>query len=347
MRLCNLACRSVAAAAALLVVSAAGVEAQVYESVGVRAQGMGGAFVAVADDETASWWNPAGLAHGPLFGSQIEYGALRQPSSDRDASGLPRDAWQSGISAIAVGYPALGLSYYRLRISEIQPSASTPSAPADRQDQGTGDVRLRSLVLNQFGATVGQSVGDHVVLGSTLKLLRGSVGAITAAGADATLNNADTLNGSGQTRFDLDVGVMVAVSHVKLGLAVKNLTKPTFGSGDDQIEMGRQARAGISFGTTPSTKTAGATIAVDADLTRTATVVGDQRHVAAGIEAWSPGHKIAVRGGITTNTVGDAVPSASAGASLRVHASMFVDAQKTVGSDRTLHGWGAGIRVTF
>jgi hypothetical protein len=308
---------------------------------------MGGAFVAVADDETASWWNPAGLAHGPLFGSQLEYGALRQPTSDRDANGLPRDAWQSSIRAIAVGYPALALSYYRLRVSEIQPSASTASASADRQDLRTGDVRLRSLALNQFGATVGQSVGDHLVLASTLKLLRGSVGVTTATGADATLDNADSLNGSGETHFDLDVGVMVAVSHMKLGLAVKNLTKPTFGSGDDRIDMRRQARGGISFGTTPSAKTAGVTIAADADLTRTASAVGDQRHLAAGVEAWSPGHTIAVRGGVTTNTVGEAVPSASAGASLRIRASMFVDAQKTVGSDKTLQGWGAAIRVTF
>ena len=28
---------------------------------------MSGAFVAVADDATAVWWNPAGLATGPYF----------------------------------------------------------------------------------------------------------------------------------------------------------------------------------------------------------------------------------------------------------------------------------------
>ena len=37
--------------------------AQPYESLGVRALGMGGAFVAVADDATAAYWNPAGLVH--------------------------------------------------------------------------------------------------------------------------------------------------------------------------------------------------------------------------------------------------------------------------------------------
>ena len=48
--------------------------AQIYETVGTRAQGMGGAFVAVADDATATWWNPAGLATGAYFSTVIERG---------------------------------------------------------------------------------------------------------------------------------------------------------------------------------------------------------------------------------------------------------------------------------
>jgi len=63
----------------------------------------GAAFVAVADDATASWWNPAGLARGAFFSSQVEYGSMRQPDTDRDATGLPRSAWQNGVRAIAVG----------------------------------------------------------------------------------------------------------------------------------------------------------------------------------------------------------------------------------------------------
>src|SRR5689334_2120727 len=53
-----------ALAAAMLVVSTRPARAQLFEAVGTRAQGLGGAFVAVADDATASWWNPAGLATG-------------------------------------------------------------------------------------------------------------------------------------------------------------------------------------------------------------------------------------------------------------------------------------------
>ena len=41
--------------------------AQSIETVGERAMGMGGAFVAVADDSSATWWNPGALAAGPFL----------------------------------------------------------------------------------------------------------------------------------------------------------------------------------------------------------------------------------------------------------------------------------------
>ena len=50
----NFLVRRAALAAALVVVSATRAGAQIYESVGIRAQGMGGAFVAVADDASAT-----------------------------------------------------------------------------------------------------------------------------------------------------------------------------------------------------------------------------------------------------------------------------------------------------
>ena len=41
--------------------------AQAEAPVGVRAAGMGGAFTAVADDASAVFWNPGGLASGAFF----------------------------------------------------------------------------------------------------------------------------------------------------------------------------------------------------------------------------------------------------------------------------------------
>ncbi len=75
-----------------LLAGASRARAQSFESVGIRAQGMGGAFVAVADDASATWWNPAGLATGAYLNAILERDRLQTPSTDLDAAGQPRPA---------------------------------------------------------------------------------------------------------------------------------------------------------------------------------------------------------------------------------------------------------------
>jgi hypothetical protein len=135
-----------------LVFSVSRASAQPADVVGTRAQGMAGAFTAVADDATASWWNPAGMAGGAYFNALIESGSHREPPTDRTPAGDPQGAARTDTRSLAVAYPALGLSYYRLRFSEIQPQTSTGTAPGVRQEGGATEVRLRSMVLDQFGA---------------------------------------------------------------------------------------------------------------------------------------------------------------------------------------------------
>ncbi len=47
--------------------------AQTAEVVGTRALGMGGAFVAVADDPSAVYWNPAGLPRMGVINLGLEW----------------------------------------------------------------------------------------------------------------------------------------------------------------------------------------------------------------------------------------------------------------------------------
>ena len=42
-----------------------------YSGVGSRSMGLGGAYVAVANDVTAGFWNPAGLIDAPGFQAQF------------------------------------------------------------------------------------------------------------------------------------------------------------------------------------------------------------------------------------------------------------------------------------
>jgi hypothetical protein len=325
-------------AAGVLAGTALPANAQIYETVGTRAQGMGGAFVAVADDATATWWNPAGLATGAYFSSVIERGRTTEPADARPGG----PAWRGDTSAYAVVFPALGLSYYRLRISEIAPAASTGDAAPDRQDQGTIGTGLRSWATSQFGMSVGQSLGNHLVIASTLKLVRGGLALSSGSPAGDSLDAAADLDVSMETEADLDLGAMASFGRTRLGLAMKHARQPAFGEGANRLVLRRQVRAGVAFVARGTV-----TVAVDADLSKTPTAFGDARHVAAGAEAWLLRRRIGLRGGVSVNTVAETSASTSTGLSLAVRPSTFVDAALTVGSDRSREGWNLGLRVTF
>ncbi len=336
-----------ALAAAALLVCATPARAQLYESVGTRAQGMGGAFVAVADDATATWWNPAAVAGGAYANVVLDYGQMQQPRTERDAAGQPLAAWRTRPRGFAFAFPALGLSYYRLSLSEMQPISPTAAAGLNRQDQDTAGVRLRALVLNQFGVTVGQSVGNHLVVGSTLKLVRGSVVSAVGTPGDASLGQAQSLSGGGQTHADLDLGALATFGIVRVGVVMKNVRAPAFGTGDDRMTLKRQTRAGVALvGRSPGAIQQLA-LDFDADLTKTPTVFGDERHVAGGIEALTLQRHLALRAGLSANTIGAARVSPSVGASVGVSNGMYVEGQLTGGVDQARHGWGLSLRLTF
>ena len=317
--------------------------AQTFESVGVRAQGLGGAFVAIADDATASWWNPAGLASGAYFSAVVERGQLTEPAKPGPAD----PALRTKTSTFAIAFPALGLSYYRFRIAESFGPATTATGGADRQDPLAAGTGVRALTVSQYGTTVGQSLGDHLVVGSTLKLLRAGAQRSVSSGA-TPLDDANGLDVSKQTRFDLDLGVMARVGYARLAVAVKNVTAPTFGdAGADQFSLRRQVRAGVAIARVPNGLQTGLVVAGDADLTTTPTVVGDVRHVAGGIEGWVARGRVGLRAGASANTIGERRPAGSVGISVQVTRALHVNASKTVGRDDTVTGWSSSVSVTF
>jgi len=337
-------CLSVSALAAVLVlVSAFQARAQLYEDVGTRAQGMSGAFVAVADDATAVWWNPAGLAIGPFFNALIEKGRMTEPE-DPVTTGPARRA---SVSGFALAVPSLGFSYYHLRISQFTPANSTGAEIPNRQDDG-GVPQVRSRAFSQFGVTLDQALLDHLVVGATLKLVRAGEGTATVDPATDLLDQGDDLDLPHETHGDLDLGLMLALTHFRAGLTVRNMTTPAFGEGNDRFELKRQARAGVAVVGKSKGLVQAVTVAADADLTRTATPFGDVRHVALGGEAWlAKQQRVGVRGGVAANTIGERRTTASAGVSLKTFSSLYIDAARTFGSDQSVRGWSTTARFTF
>jgi hypothetical protein len=331
-----------------LLVRATPAHGQAIESVGTRALGMGGAFVAVADDATATWWNPAGLASGPFVSASVEYGQSHAPA-DLPMVGA---AAQNRASGFAVAYPALGVSYYGVRLSEVEPAHPIAASKPDRQDQATGRPVLRSTATSALGATVGHSLGDHVVVATTIRLLRaGTVVStdLTGAGSPELLDRADEIDVPRETHGDIDLGAMLRFRNVRVGGVVKHVAEPTIGEESDRLVVARQARVGVSLmkemrGTTGVFDSLLG--AVDVDLTETPTVVGAGRRVAVGGEAGLLRSRVLVRAGASADQDMLDTWSVATGASVAVRTWLFIDgAIEPIGRSRA--GWSVSLRSSF
>jgi hypothetical protein len=318
--------------------------AQLYEDAGTRAQGMAGAFVAVADDATAAWWNPAGLAAGAYFSAVLERGRVTEPHDPSDAS----PARRATTTGFAVAFPALGVSYYRTRATEIyRLPGYTESGLLTRQDPGGAATAVRSVGLSQFGLTVGQSLSDHFVVASTLKLLHAGAGTGTAQAGQGLLDVGDDVPLDESVKADLDVGAMAVFAGLRLGLSVRHLSEPTFGPDAAAVTLQRQARAGVAYMSGRHGVVDGVTVAADADLTKTPTVFGEVRHVAVGGEAWTLNRHLGLRGGVNRNTIGEGATTVSGGVSVALSSGLFLDAARAFGTDRSLQGWSGSVRLTY
>ena len=247
-----------------------------------------------------------------------------------------------------MSFPALGLSYYRLRVSEIAGPGSTVTAPGNRQDPVVDGSRVRSAAISQFGTTVAQSIGRHLVIGTTLKLLY--AGAVRSSSSGSSpLDDADDLDVPRHFNGDLDAGAMANLGHLRLGITMRNVFEPSFDDEDvvgTELTLKRQARAGVAFFTVPNGSRQGLMVAADADLTTTSTVTGDVRHAAVGVERWLANKRLGLRGGFSANTVNESRPAGSLGVSVALKPSVLFNASLTEGRDESVTGWSTGVSVS-
>ena len=321
-------------------------EAQGFELVGARARGMGGAFVAVADDASATWWNPAGLPATLVFDGVADLAALNfipeRPIEDTSSAGQDR------ALLIAAALPVAALSFTRVQQWRLDP-VPTAGAPAGRQDGGRVPA-AQSLLTQHFGVSFAQSLGDAVVVGVTARLVWGGVSsaAATSGSIDEAFDRAADATRVTETTGDVDAGVLVRLARMRLGLSAKNLASPTF-TGVDGVTwtLDRRVRAGVAV--VADADRAGRqlwVIAADADLTRDDQVAGTWRGVGAGVERWVAGRRLAIRGGVEASTAGAARPAATGGASVAVPGGLFLDVAGVVGAQGR-HGWGLSAHVMF
>ena len=303
---------------------AAPLSAQPFETTSARALGMGGAFVGVADDVTAVWWNPAGLATGALFSLVVE--RSRFESVQPGLFGAPPPADRSAFF-LAAGSLPLGLSYVSAR------ETVAGQGPAD-------EAIVRDLITRQAGATVVQSLSDSVVVAATLKYVRGSAASGPLAAGQELGEAADGLERESSNAFDADIGVLVTAGDLKAGVTFRNVMGPEFETPDGaRLALPWRARAGVSYLVTPAM-----TVAADVDLR----AVDQQRSLALGTE-WRIGGstRFAVRAGARIDTIGGARPLGTVGGSYAVRNGMWVDVWAAGGAKEAERGWGLAGRVVF
>jgi hypothetical protein len=312
--------------------------AQTVEIVGARALGMGGAFVAVADDSSATWWNPAGLADGPFLDMALGRTVTEVLTVDgRRTRGL----------GFTLGTPPFGFAYYRLRFTQIHAADHTAQSRAGREDRRAETAE--SLDVAQFGATFIQTLIPGIHAATTVKYLRGTArhdtaGAVVPAlDPDDWLDRGDELEGGdAEGRFDLDVGVLAVTGPLRLGAVARNVRQVEFGG----VTVPRQIRVGAAFDA-EALRHSPLTVSLDADVRAYTTGNGRRRVVAVGAERWFRARQVAIRGGARFNTVGSQERAITAGVSVAPRPGLYVDAHAVGGGAADERGWGVAARVSF
>jgi F plasmid transfer operon protein TraF len=301
---------------------------QVTESTGSRALGMAGAFVGVADDATAVYWNPAGLVTGPPAGMTAEWADFR--SGDQDGP-VAAGSSRRKSTFVSLGTWPIGLSYGRFEQADVVAATSGP-------------LRVEGLATMQLGATILQSVTQGLTIGSTFKYVRGrpiSTGVQGLSSSDA-LDSAIDSDGDSSGAFDLDLGVLANMGPVRLGLTVRNMLEPSFEEGTPlEVSLHRQARLGLAI-----LPTDGLTLAIDADLDTVDLRDGPRRMLAVGGED-RIGSRWAVRGGVRWNSEGARRPVTAVGASFALRRGFWLDAHYTRGGLDADRGFGVAMRAGF
>ncbi len=284
--------------------------------VGTRAEGMAGAYVGVADDATAVYWNPAGIASAPIVSAVIDLGAPLKSGNPVQIAADKRDT--GGI--VAVSATAIGVAYYRFTAYGLGAVEPAVLGSQSREEVGRS---VHAVTTQTVGVSLLQSLGDHIVVAATPKFVRG---------ADSNA-------------IDVDTGVMFSRNRVRLGLVARNLTAPSFESANETIDLDREVRAGAAWGS-GWTGISRVIVSVDGDLTSRVTPDGDRRDVAAGLETWWLNQRLGLRGGARRSTIGDARAAFAAGISAGLKPGMLVEAH-VVRGHAAERSWSVGARMLF
>jgi hypothetical protein len=220
--------------------------------VGARALGMGSAFVAVADDVTSGYWNPAGvvdlgergvqLMHSETFGDVVNYdtGAYVHPLDDDSA---------------------LAVTFVRLAVDDIPFTDFESDEERIYYDESRisweSDSETAALV------TYARRPSDRLRLGGNLKLIRKVIGNFSAYGLGFDIG----------AKYDIAEGTT-------LGLNVQDATT-TYLAWDtkERERIMPTVKVGVAYSRPVDTMDGVVTAAADADVRFENRLMADEYHL--------------------------------------------------------------------
>ncbi len=279
---------------------------------------MAGAFVAVADDATAVYWNPAGVGTGAIVSAVLDAGRFQTGSSERQGIAAEEDTG----AVVALSATAVGVGFFRYGTHGIQSQVEPEVASPDGREEVLRSVH--AVTASSIGVSLVQSLSDHIIVGATPKLIWAS----------------------GRTAVDVDAGVIASVNRFRFGVVGRNLTTPEVGEAGTDIELEREVTVGGAWGSGWTGIMSRVIVSVDGDVVRRTTLTGDRRDVAAGVETWWLQQRLGLRGGVRGSTIGDPRSVVTAGVSAGLKPGFLVDAHVGYGADDA-RSWSVGARMTF
>lgn len=169
--------------------------------VGARALGMGGAFVSVADDASAIYWNPAGLTflqrgqvlgmHAEQFGGEVGHDFL--------SVAYPlRGEGNAGAGIVGVGWDRVAVDDIEVTTDGLLDYGQDGVDGTNDPGEGNGEYdfgeqfdpskfEMRSNVNQAFFFTYAREIGSNLAIGGTVKLLRLDLVGTNATGVGAEL----------------------------------------------------------------------------------------------------------------------------------------------------------------
>jgi hypothetical protein len=279
--------------------------------VGARALGMGGAYVAVADDSTAVYWNPAGLTHV----QHMEVAAIQQGRDDTALNfGTNQVGSQYFFMSGAATLPdigSLGLAVMRFGVGNIDQTTS---------QGGSGPPNVIGTFSEQDMAVLlgyAHNIGKAFSVGVTAKSLWGGTNGLVSDPADGITGDAN------YSYFGADLGILAKFGEMSQSLeglvlgvnlqdAVNTGVNWNTDGGAESVDM--NAKAGLAY-SLPfdflKDSRSSITLAVDADP-KYSTLM----HY--GIEYWYK-DVLAMRAGVRQFTAGTQTNEPSFGASFRFY----------------------------